>query len=258
MRALELGAFDYVIKPQGPDGMADFERSLTTIIGSLAKRREIAKILKGVARGPRVERSIPQRGPLRVGSSEIVAIGVSTGGPQALLFLLPSIAADFPVPILIVQHMPALFTANLARSLAAKCLVKVKEAENGEVLRKGTVYIAPGGYQMKVALGADAVTKIVRVTEDPPENNCRPSADYLFRSVAHLYFGRATGVVLTGMGSDGKAGIEGMKRAGALVIAQDEATCVVYGMPKAVVDAGMADLVLPLGGIAAAIVESVN
>jgi len=154
--------------------------------------------------------------------------------------------------------MPPLFTANLAQSLSRRCAIRVKEAENGEEPEAGTAYIAPGGKQTRVALAVDAETKILRVTDDPPENNCRPSVDYLFRSIAHLYYGRATGVVMTGMGYDGLEGSRAMKKAGAILLAQDEESCTVYGMPKALVDSGLADAVLPLGRLSSAIADTVG
>jgi two-component system, chemotaxis family, protein-glutamate methylesterase/glutaminase len=275
MRALELGAFDFVTKPEGGERSLDeFSRVLGAIVESMRRRQEIRGILKGLplsggrrtalpsgsaTTAPDVPMAAPPSAfPARRGGSEVVAIGVSTGGPQALLSMLPAIPADFGAPILIVQHMPPLFTANLAQSLTRCCAIRVKEAENGEELVAGTAYIAPGGRQARVALGSDAETKIIRVTDDPPENNCRPSVDYLFRSVAHLFYGRATGVVMTGMGSDGLAGSRAMKKAGAILLAQDEESCTVYGMPKALVDSGLADAVLPLGRLPAAIADTVG
>jgi two-component system, chemotaxis family, protein-glutamate methylesterase/glutaminase len=262
MRALELGAFDFVTKPEGGEkALEDFERVLGSIVASMRRAKEIRDILKGLPRHPEgpAYAGVPAPAPLRrAAKSDIIAIGVSTGGPQALLSMMPSIPASFPAPIAIVQHMPPLFTATLAKSLTARCAIPVKEAEDGEALKAGTAYIAPGGRQMKIALTADAKTKILRVTDDPPENNCRPSVDYLFRSVAHLYYGKSTGVVMTGMGSDGLRGSEAMRKADAILLAQDEASCVVYGMPKALVDAGLADSVLSLGSLAKAISETVG
>jgi two-component system chemotaxis response regulator CheB len=180
---------------------------------------------------------------------EMVLIGVSTGGPVALAQLLPAIPRDIGVPILIVQHMPPIFTKSLADSLAAKCAVSVREAVNGESPEPNTVYIAPGGRQMRLVAGPEN-RPTLEMTDDPPENNCRPAVDYLFRSVANNFPGRAMAVILTGMGSDGTLGLRLLKRQGSFVIAQDEASCVIYGMPKAAVDAGVADAVVPLNAIA--------
>jgi two-component system, chemotaxis family, protein-glutamate methylesterase/glutaminase len=267
MRALELGAFDFVTKPEGSQReLEDFSRILGAIVTAAKRQRDIREILKELPRANHCALTAPafpgdggateSALPFRRGGSEIVAIGVSTGGPAALLSMLPSLPADPGFPLVIVQHMPALFTANLAKSLSNRCAIRVKEAENGETLKPGVAYVAPGGRQLRIALALDGDTKILRVTDDEPENNCRPSVDYLFRSVAHLYFGRATGVIMTGMGSDGLRGCEALKRAGGIILAQDEASSAVYGMPKAVVESGLADRVLSLGSLAAAIVAS--
>ena len=196
----------------------------------------------------------PPGGRRPAGPCEIVAIGISTGGPAALLELIPALPGDVAVPILIVQHMPPLFTASLAHSLEIRGKLRCKEGENGEVLRGGTVYIAPGGRHMRIDLGADAMTKVLRVTDDAPENQCRPSVDYLFRSVARHYYGRALALVMTGMGEDGARAAGDIKRAGGEVIVQDEESSVVWGMPGATVARGFADEILPLGGLAEAIV----
>lgn len=188
---------------------------------------------------------------------EMILIGVSTGGPNALAKMLPMLPADLGVPVLVVQHMPPLFTASLAESLSSKCALRVREATHGEPVEANTVYIAPGGRQMRLAAGPDR-TKHLQITDDPPENNCRPAVDYLFRSVANHFPGRAVAAILTGMGSDGALGLRLLKRHGCFAIAQDEASCVVYGMPKAAVDAGVVDAVLPLDAIAARLVAAVR
>jgi two-component system chemotaxis response regulator CheB len=163
--------------------------------------------------------------------------------------MLPNLPADINVPVFLVQHMPEVFTASLAKSLNAKCPLTVKEARNGEFVEPNTVYIAAGGMQMKVASGT-GFQKLIRITDDPPENSCKPSVDYLFRSVAREYGAKSTCVVMTGMGSDGKLGVTVTRASGSFTIAQDEDSCVVYGMPKMVVDAGLADVVVPLNAIA--------
>lgn len=168
------------------------------------------------------------------------------------------IPRDIGVPILIVQHMPPLFTQSLANSLTAKCAIAVKEARHGEPLLPNTAFIAPGGKQMKIIASGDGKNRIIKITDDPPENSCKPSVDYLFRSVAHYYVGRATGVIMTGMGSDGTDGLKLMKQNGATIIAQDEATCVVFGMPKEAATTGLADAVLPLDQLADMIVKTVR
>ena len=170
--------------------------------------------------------------------------------------MLPRLPGNIGVPVVIVQHMPPVFTASLAASLNKKCALKVKEAEDGEILKDNVVYIAPGGKQMKLAAKADGLNRMIKITNDPPENSCKPAVDYLFRSVADYYVGRTTAVIMTGMGSDGTKGLEVLKRKGALVIAQNEASCIVYGMPKAPIEAGLADVIAPLNKIADEIVKT--
>ena len=163
--------------------------------------------------------------------------------------LLPSLPSNFSLPVLIVQHMPKLFTRTLAESLARKTTIRVVEAQDDEELKAGTVYIAPGGSQMKVRRG-DKGEVLVQITDAPAENYCKPSADYLFRSVAQVYGERALGVIMTGMGSDGVLGLRLMKRQGAQVIAQDRQSCTVWGMPRMAFEAGVVDIMLPLEEIA--------
>lgn len=270
IKALELGAFDFISKPDA--GSMDqskqaVEGVLVPMIKAFARRKEITSILKGTMTSPagsaisdkksaeQGESFYPStalRGAVRM-KPEIVAIGISTGGPNALARMLPEIPADLGATILIVQHMPAMFTKSLANSLNAKCAIEVQEAVDGQPLRPNAAFIAPGGKQMKVVPGPFGKEAIIKITDDPPENSCKPSADYLFRSIAYLYKDRATGVIMTGMGSDGTVGLKLMKRYGARIIAQDEATCVVYGMPKAPVEAGIVDVIAPLEQIAAQI-----
>lgn len=186
-------------------------------------------------------------------SAEVIAIGVSTGGPNALAELIPQLPADLPVPVLVVQHMPPVFTRLLAERLAAKSKVPVTEAVDGEVVKPGHVYVAPGDFHMTIKRqGTD-----VRIVLDQaaPENSCRPAVDPLFRSVAQLYGKGTLAVVLTGMGRDGLRGCEGLREAGAQILAQDEETSVVWGMPGFVARAGLADDVLPLQRIATEIVR---
>ncbi|MBF0572964.1 MAG: chemotaxis response regulator protein-glutamate methylesterase [Desulfamplus sp.] len=189
--------------------------------------------------------------------SSIIGIGISTGGPKALAVMMPMLTTRLNVPVLIVQHMPPVFTKSLAKSLDAKCPLEVKEAENGEPLRPNTVFIAPGGMQMKIVAGADGRTRTIKLTDDPPENSCKPSVDYLFRSIAEHYVGRATAVIMTGMGSDGTKGLEHIKRNGGIIIAQDKDSCTVYGMPKEPIESGLADVVVPLNQIAEEITKTV-
>lgn len=268
MRALELGAFDFLTKPErgaAGENIDALRRQLQPMIRAFERRREIRNILVPGPRQavlplpvPPTERSAPRpvRG-LRSSAPPMVLIGVSTGGPAALARLLPALPASLGAPVFIVQHMPALFTKALASSLAAKSAIHVKEAEDGETALVNCAYIAPGGRQMKLLRGARGEA-IVRITDDPPENNCRPAVDYLFRSVALQFPGRAVAAILTGMGHDGTAGLQMLKRGGCHVIAQDEASCVVFGMPKEAILAGVVDTVAPLEAIAGLIVRSLR
>ena len=158
-------------------------------------------------------------------------IGVSTGGPAALARLVPALPGDLGAPVFIVQHMPALFTEPLAASLDKKSAIRVKEAQDGEVAQANHAYVAPGGRHMKLVPGPRGEI-VVRISDDPPENGCRPAVDYLFRSAALNFPGRSVAAILTGMGNDGTAGLRMLKRSGCFSIAQDEASCVVFGMPK--------------------------
>ena len=267
LKALELGAFDFVLKPQG--GTIDANKNavkstLSPMLKAFARRNEIKKILKGkltlpsetkvsgapVFDTPDLVRRMRAVASPRRSKSEIVAIGISTGGPNALAQMLPQIPYNVGVPILIVQHMPSIFTQSLANSLNSMCDIEVREAVNGQTIEPNIALIAPGGKQMKVAASADGENRIIRVTNDLPENNCRPSIDYLFRSIAYHYVGRSTGVIMTGMGSDGTLGLKLMKRNGATIIAQDEASSVVFGMAKEPVETGLVNVIAPLDNIA--------
>jgi two-component system, chemotaxis family, protein-glutamate methylesterase/glutaminase len=270
MRALELGAFDFIPKPQTgtmAENRLAVKNALGPIIKAFSRSSAIWSLLnhtgKQTPRKPRridkphiVRTAQPLRG--RTGSSAIVAIGISTGGPNALARMLPLLPGDIGVPIVIVQHMPPMFTTSLAKSLNNRCRLTVREAVDGETLTANVVYIAPGGKHMKVTAGADGRHRVIRITDDPPENSCKPSVDYLFRSIADHFVGRATGVIMTGMGSDGTAGLQSMKKNGAVVIAQDESSCVVYGMPKEPIESGIADVVVPLDHIAEEILKTLS
>ena len=280
MRALELGAFDFILKPQSKslaEGKNEIKRLLHPMIQAFA-RSKVASALLGRKDtftrprpvlpkiGPGTGRTVLPRTlagptsplPARRGKSEIVTIGISTGGPNALTLMLPQLPGDLGVPLVIVQHMPPIFTKSLAQSLDKKCALTIKEAEDGESLKNNVVYLAPGGKQMRLQAGSDGKNRLIKITNDPPENSCRPSVDYLFRSVGDYYVGRATAVIMTGMGSDGTKGLERLKQKGAYIIAQSEETCVVYGMPKAPIEAGLVDAIVPLNKIADEIIKSVR
>jgi two-component system chemotaxis response regulator CheB len=268
MQALEKGAFDFLTKPQGKDAAeskAMMVRELAPRLRALAHRRQIRDILRSGGQAsqapasPAVAGSVAVSRPARPLASrpEIVLIGVSTGGPAALARLLPLLPPDLGVPVAVVQHMPPIFTQSLAESLSSKCSLRVREAAEGDRLEPGLVLIAPGGRHMRLASGADTLAR-VQITDDPPENNCRPAVDYLFRSAANSFPGRAMAVILTGMGNDGTLGLRLLKRHGCFAIAQDEASSVVFGMPKSAIEAGVVDVVLPLDAIASRIVATVR
>jgi two-component system chemotaxis response regulator CheB len=186
---------------------------------------------------------------------DVVVIAVSTGGPNALEELLPCFPADFPVPILIVQHMPAVFTKLLANRLAAKSRISITEASANSVLKAGQAWIAPGGSHMAVErINGEARIKI---NQSPPQNSCRPSADILFRSAAEVFGSHVLAVVMTGMGQDGLRGCERIREAGGQILAQDQASSVVWGMPKFVAKAGLVDQILPLRQLGQEIIRRV-
>jgi two-component system, chemotaxis family, protein-glutamate methylesterase/glutaminase len=244
IEALSRGATDYVTKP-GDVGNFDLAvervgKELIPKIKALCLKRlwqaEIGQSVRKI-----------QEAPARIGRQkrvEVVAIGTSTGGPNALAEVLPHIPADFPAPILIVQHMPPLFTRFLAERLNASSQISVKEAVSGQELLPGQALVAPGDYHMSVV--RDGVRIRTKIDQRAPENSCRPSVDVLFRSVAEVYGSGALAVIMTGMGQDGLAGCERVRQEGGSVVAQDEASSVVWGMPGFVANAGLADRVLPL------------
>ncbi|MBC8356443.1 MAG: chemotaxis response regulator protein-glutamate methylesterase [Planctomycetes bacterium] len=250
-KALRLGAFDFVVKCAS-DSATESARLLRR---ELEPRIEAYAMMRGKSK-PDVS---PQKSKVCVVRTalpktvEVVAIGISTGGPAALATLLPTLPADLPAPVLIVQHMPPVFTKSLADDLNRTCRLHVREASNGECASAGDVLIAPGGMQMKVAKTHQGL--IIRVTDDPPENNCRPSVDFLYRSLAEQCGENTLAVVMTGMGNDGSLGCRLLKRKGARIIAQDETSCTVFGMPRKPIEEGLADCVTPLNGLTQQIVR---
>jgi len=243
--ALARGASDYVTKPANVG-------SVTVALQRV--REELIPKIKALCR-----RLLPPRGRTLsnshapaadpAGPPAILAIGVSTGGPNALSSLLPGLLQPLPLPIVIVQHMPAVFTRLLAERLQSVSGHPTREAVPGVRLEPGTVWIAPGGLHLEVARANDAL--VLHTHDGPPENSCRPSVDVLFRSVARACGPRSLALILTGMGQDGLNGCACLREAGGQVIAQDEASSVVWGMPGVVVQAGLAHRVLPLSEIAA-------
>lgn len=257
--ALSLGASEYSVKPSARVGVGNIRSELNTDL--------LPKIvaLCGLEKSPEVAHEINSRLSNKVVTAsrnlsqaalELVAIGVSTGGPDALTKVLSQLPADFEVPIVIVQHMPPTFTTKLAARLDAASALKVREAKLGDKLRAGTAYIAPGDYHMVLdRIGSDV---IVNLNQEDHENSCRPSVDPLFRSIPELYGANCLGVIMTGMGQDGLRGSEALVQAGCSVLVQDKYTSVVWGMPKLVAMAGLADEEIPLDKLASAIVERVK
>lgn len=261
--ALRAGAFDFVLKPSG----CDFDDSVTQLAHQLAEkitaiklrhvRRQVPASSIPAAR-PRavVSPAVTQSVARRTSGVKAICIGVSTGGPVALQQVIPLLPKNFSIPILIVQHMPPVFTKSLADQLNRLSQVNVLEATDGLRAEPGCVYIAPGGRQMKVE--SSGLAEYVRITDDPPVNNARPSVNYLLQSATIAYGGNMAAVILTGMGNDGLKGCAEVRRVGGGVFTQDADSCVVFGMPRCVQDAGLSDEVLPLGRVANKLCELVG
>jgi two-component system chemotaxis response regulator CheB len=266
--ALACGASDYVTKPANVGsvaaGIVQVREQLIPKIKSLAGVVSVAMPPAGpvavkrpgdLAAAAAVVTPVPRKRPV-TGVVDLVAIGVSTGGPNALAEMMPLIPRNFGVPIVIVQHMPPVFTRMMAERLSAKSQIKVVEGQDGERVRAGCAYVAPGDHHMTVRKVGDGM--VLQLNQNPPENSCRPAVDVLFRSVVDVVGGRCLGVILTGMGSDGLRGCQLMHEAGGRVFAQDEASSVVWGMPGSVARAGLAEKLLPLSRVAAEISSAVG
>lgn len=248
LEALARGATDYVTKPASTGSR---EASVEHV------RTQLVPKIKALAfRG---SRRLPERGLARPATTrasravDVVAVASSTGGPNALVDVLKGLGGPLPVPMVIVQHMPAMFTRILADRLAATSRLRVLEAAHGAVLEPGTVYLAPGDHHLKLVREHGVVR--AHLDQSPPESSCRPAADVTLRSVAAAYGGHALVVVLTGMGQDGLRGVELLRGLGAQVVVQDEASSVVWGMPGIIATAGLADEIIPLTEIPRAIVQ---
>lgn len=262
LAALKGGAFDFVVKPSGgtlQENSSQLRTMLSSKLRAFARQRGVRQLLGGKSL-PHASIPLPTPRPTVGGAlpaaTEAVVIGISTGGPKALTEMLPRLPAALPVPVLIVQHMPPLFTRSLAEDLDHRCPLHVVEAKHGQPVRPGEVLIAPGGRQMGIRRDAKGVE--VFLTDDPPENSCRPAVDYLFRCAAEVFGRNTLGVIMTGMGSDGTAGCQLLKQRGARVIAQDEASCVVFGMPREPILRGLVDVIAPLDRMAAEIIRLVG
>jgi two-component system chemotaxis response regulator CheB len=258
LEALLLGASDVVAKPeaQGGTGAACdvVKRQLTTRIRALGRkarrgREKLADLL--YPSGSVSKESFIYEAP---GQIDAIGLAISTGGPRALIDIVSALDPTLPAPIFITQHMPPVFTRFLAERLSARGALSVHEATEGMLVEPGNIYIAPGNFHMEAQRGDDGIR--IGVSQAPHENSCRPSADVMFRSLASAYGPRLMGLVMTGMGQDGKKGCEVIKAHGGTIIAQDEASSLVWGMPRAVVTAGLHDAVVPLSHIAAIINKS--
>jgi two-component system chemotaxis response regulator CheB len=245
LQALEIGAFDFVTKPHD---------AISVNIKDIAE--ELVAKVKAAAQNPlarlrvrKIESRVPPAAkktgrPTRT-AGKVLAIGISTGGPNALSYLLPRIPRDFPAAIVIVQHMPAGFTEMFATRLNANCAIEVKEAREGDLVVPGRALIAPGGRHLKIKrLPLGTITVL---SDAQPQNGHRPSADVLFRSVASEYGCNATGLIMTGMGTDGAEGMGEIKGQGGMTVAQDEKSCVVFGMPKIAIERKYIREIVPLG-----------
>ncbi len=254
LKALDFGATDFVQKPSGAISL-NLERVKEELLSKLkvAKGIDLKRLpfKNGAVQAP-VASPAEKAKPI-VDRGSVVAIGTSTGGPRALHTVIPGLPQGLPVPVLVVQHMSAGFTRSLAERLDRESRVRVKEAVDGETLEPGVVYMAPGDYHMQVERQPSGVR--IKLDQRPPVLGVRPCVDILFASVAEAYGPKALGVVLTGMGRDGAKGLKAMKAKGAVSLAQDEASSVVYGMPRAAFAAGCVDRVVALDAVAPAIVE---
>lgn len=254
--ALGAGAFDYVPKQMSSTSLeiAHIRSDLIEKIRAAAQSRKFRESCDLLRKPP--GSVLGERDDGSFLNSAVIAIGTSTGGPQALEQILPCLPADLPVPVLIVQHMPQGFTSSFAHRLNSICAIEVQEAVHRELIRPGVGYLCPAGVHMRVQrqLGSPHVT--VDLSASPMNSLHIPSVDVLMESVAKVYRNRALGVIMTGMGCDGAEGMTAIYRAGGLTIGQDEATCAVYGMPRACAEAGVLKRVLPLSDIPLQIVQS--
>lgn len=262
LEALALGATDYVTKPANVGSvsvaMQRIRDELIPKIKMFCSKKAGLEAPPTLVPKPAAKGSTPFKIPpitrkILNQKVDILAIGVSTGGPNALAELIPTLPGDLPVPVVLVQHMPPFFTKLLAERLTAKSPLDIQEGKAGKKIAPGQAWIAPGDYHMVLEKKTDGV--YLQTNQDPQENSCRPAVDPLFRSVAEIYGPRTLSVILTGMGQDGLIGCQHIKDAGGHVIVQDEETSVVWGMPGFVARAGLADEILPLNQIGAKIVS---
>jgi two-component system chemotaxis response regulator CheB len=245
LQALEEGAVDFVLKPSGPIS-GDIAKVRDELVAKvkLAARVNLEEMLRALQ--GRTATPVPQEAQAPRPRMPIVAIGASTGGPQALRWVLQGLPRGFQAPVLVVQHMPAAFTRPFAERMGRAIPLRTREAAEGDVLEPGIVYVAPGGVHMKVRHNARTGSLQIALEDSPPVNGVRPSVDVLFRSLAEVAGPEVIAVVLTGMGEDGAEGIRALKARGATTVAQDARSSMVFGMPRAAAETGAVDYVLPL------------
>ncbi len=254
--ALSAGAFDYVPKQLSATSLeiAHIREDLLAKIRAAAHSKR-SRPAAGLQRKPPASASL-EASATNFATPAVVAIGTSTGGPQALEQILPCLTADLPVPVLIVQHMPAGFTSSFAQRLSSICAIAVREARQREVIRAGVAYICPSGLHMRVQQQLGSANVLIDLSASPIDSKHIPSVDILMESVAEVYGDRAMGVIMTGMGSDGSAGMKAIYQEGGLTIGQDEATCAVYGMPRACAEQRVLNRVVPLSEIPLQIMQA--
>lgn len=274
IKALTIGAVDFIAKPSGQISL-DIETVKEEIVAKVraaaAIRPRMAVLRKMYEKAGKQEparaetvKAAPVRVPSSAGAgvgsvplNRLVVIGTSTGGPKALHEVITRLPANLGAGVLIVQHMPPNFTRSLAERLNNLSQIQVKEAEQGEIVLPGHVYIAPGDFHLNVIQQNDTNGRklLIQLSKNPPRGSLRPSVDDMFESVARHYWSKIVGVIMTGMGTDGTEGIRFIKEKGATIIAEDQSTCVVYGMPKSAIEAGLVDRVVPLPRISDEIVR---
>jgi len=266
LRSLQIGALDFIAKPkvsQPEQGIDELVQYLQPLIHLLQTKkyarfsRSQPVIPSAKKTGPAIGRAGPLPMPtIATREIDLIVIGISTGGPKALDQLVPKLNAAMPCPIIIVQHMPPMFTESLAMKLHEESALQVSEAKGGEKLTAGHIYIAPGGNHLIVRADAGGGFYLA-IDTTPPVNNCRPSVDVLFQSVAAVFKGKVLAIIMTGMGHDGTEGVRSLKRKGGICLIQDQESSVVWGMPGSVYEAGLADEIVPLSRLSQRITQLV-
>lgn len=260
--ALELGALDFIHKPTNAIDCRneDFKRILLAMLAAVAESSPTAVSRTFEAEEPKTIKKVVEtvkKSTVKVTGNKIVAIASSTGGPKALQSVIPRLPGNLKAPVVIVQHMPPGFTASLAERLDALSEINVKEAAEGDVLEAGHAYLAMGGKHLNIVSNAGKAT--VHYSDEPNREGVKPCANYMYESLANSRYDEVVCVVMTGMGADGTKGIQNLKPAKNIyVIAQEESTCAVYGMPKSIVKAGVSDQIVPLEQIAQEIILNVG